>query len=98
MCVRTACRLLQTAACCLTLGRTFSAAFRRSLSQLANLEWLPFAAALPTCLEPRGDGFRAAMGPVCTFPTSKGRWWGSAKNQRVVTNPVLLGSLVGKVR
>jgi hypothetical protein len=63
---------------------------------MGNLEWLAFAAALPACLEPRGDGFKASMGPVCTFPSCKGRRWGSARNRRVVTSPVLLGSLGGK--
>ena len=56
MCVRAVWRLLQTAACCLTLDKTFSAAFRRSLSQMAILEWLPFAAAMANCLEPRPLG------------------------------------------
>ena len=73
MCVHYACcccRLLHAA---FTKGMTLRPAFRRSLSQMANLEWLPFTAALPACLELRGDGFRAALGPVCTFPTSQGR-------------------------
>jgi hypothetical protein len=42
------------AACCFTLDRTISAAFRRSLSQMAILEWPPFAATMADCLEPRG--------------------------------------------
>ena len=56
-----------------TKDKTESPAFRRNLSQMANLEWLPFGAALPACLEPRGDGVRAALGPVCTFLASQGR-------------------------
>ena len=61
------------AACCFTLDRTISAAFRRSLSQMAILEWLLVVPTLSACLEPRGDGFRASLGTVCTFPTSQGR-------------------------
>jgi hypothetical protein len=58
-------------------------AFRRSLSQRVNLGWLSVVPTLPVCLEPRGDGFGASLGTVCTFPTSQGRWWGFARNQRV---------------
>ena len=53
-CVRAVCRLLRAAACCFTLDMTISAAFRRSLSQMAILEWPPFAATMADCLEPRG--------------------------------------------
>ena len=48
-------------------------AFRRGLSQRVNLGWLSVVPTLPACLEPRGDGFRASLGPVCTFPASRGR-------------------------
>jgi hypothetical protein len=72
--------MLRAAACCcvhvcmlLTLDRTFSAAFRCSLSQMANLERLPFVPKSSYCLEPRGDGWRAALGAVCIFPASHGR-------------------------
>ena len=65
--------MLQVACMLLTLDRTFSAAFRRSLSQMANLEWLPFVPTLSACLEPRGDGFSASLGTVCLFRSSQGR-------------------------
>ena len=61
------------AACCFTLDRTISAAFRRSLSQMAILEWPPFAATMADCLEPRGDGWRATLGLVCPYRASQGR-------------------------
>jgi hypothetical protein len=51
----------------LTLDRPESLAFRRSLSQMAGLEWLPFAAAMADCLEPREDGWRASLETVCPF-------------------------------
>ena len=57
----------------ITKGMSFSDAFRRSLSHMAILEWAPFVPTLSACLEPRGDGFRAAMGSVCSFPASQGR-------------------------
>jgi hypothetical protein len=57
----------------LTLDSLKTDAFRRSLSQMVNLEWLAFAAAMADCLEPWGDGFRASLGPVCPFRTSQGR-------------------------
>jgi hypothetical protein len=57
----------------LTLVRAESLAFRRSLSEMANLELLPFVPKLSACFEPRGDGFRASLGTVCIFPASQGR-------------------------
>jgi len=63
-------RVLLHAAC---MRHSKDSAFRRSLSQWGNLGWPAFGAALPACLEPRGDGFRASLGTVCTFPTSQGR-------------------------
>jgi hypothetical protein len=48
-------------------------AFRRSLSWMAILKWLPFVPTMSACLEPRGDGFRASLGTVCIFLASQGR-------------------------
>jgi hypothetical protein len=56
----------------LTLDRPESYAFRRSLSQMADLGWLAFAAAMADCLEPRGDGFTASLGPVRLFALVRG--------------------------
>ena len=56
----------------LTLDRTESPAFRRSLSQMVNLEWLAFVPKSSACLEPRGDGFRASLGIVCLFLLVRG--------------------------
>ena len=50
-----------------------SPAFRRSLSQMADLEWLLVVPTLSACLEPRGDGFSASLGTVCLFRSSQGR-------------------------
>ena len=66
----------RAAAFCLlhaTKDRRESPAFRRSLSQMADLEWLPFVPKLSACLEPRGDGFRTSLGTVCLFRSSQGR-------------------------
>jgi hypothetical protein len=50
-----------------------SRAFRRNLSQMVILEWLLVVPTLSACLEPRGNGFMASLGPVCIFRTSQGR-------------------------
>jgi hypothetical protein len=47
-------------------------AFRRSLSQMGNLEWLLVVPTLPACLEPRGDGFMESLGTVCLFAVVRG--------------------------
>ena len=73
MCVHYACCCCPLLHAAFTKGSTFSAAFRRSLSQMAILEWPLFVPTLPACLEPRGDGFGVALGPVCTFRASQGR-------------------------
>jgi hypothetical protein len=68
-------RCMQAAAGCM-LHADFrdskDSAFRRSLSQMADLGWLAFAAAMADCLEPRGDGFTASLGPVRLFALVRG--------------------------
>ena len=59
----------------LTLDRPESYVFSRSLSQMADLGWLAFAAAMADCLKLRGDGFRASLGPVRLFPLVRGDDW-----------------------
>ena len=76
-------------------------AFRRSLSQWGNFGWLSVVPTLPACLEPRGDGFRASLGPVRLFALVRGDDGDLPETSTSVlrlTSPVLLGSLVGKVR
>ena len=73
-------------------------AFRRSLSQRVKLVWLPFVPKLSACLEPRGMGSGHLWGPFASFLLVRGDDGDLPENQRVVTSPVLLGSLAGKVR
>ena len=68
-------RCMQAAAGCM-LHADFrdskDSAFRRSLSQWGNFGWLSVVPTLPACLEPRGDGFRASLGPVRLFALVRG--------------------------
>ena len=68
-------RCMEAAAGCMDASNfrhSKDSAFRRSLSQMANLGWLPFVPTLSACLEPRGDGFRASLGTFCLFALVRG--------------------------